>query len=570
MAVERVSRSSEGVSDESGDEYFSYRVRSEDEQCFIDEFGRFWTDAQFDLISSGFKSSAGNGGSTGPGDDERVDPVADPVRARDILLNPRSEIRLSPRPFVLALADYLHAAGADAPREIDALSQQHDFYLLEFRVGARPVGRERFTAVTVRFDHPGTEPVMTYLMSPDTSVGRLGTDVVGELDASLRLHLAVATEDSGKSRVIHRWRHQFLPASIVALGHNENYAEWRIAESKHLIGSIPFVTVTCVPKGCRSLTVSATGSYQVARSLPWWPRPTTVEIDTVKPVVVDLPNPVGAVAVGGSARPRAGRPVATAAHAPALEPSAAAVVITMVDVEYQAVRRYLGSGPREQVEHGTIYEVGRFSGRHHEWSVAATQIGPGNDVASVELERAVRVFDPDVVLLIGVAGGRKDASLGDVVVADAVYDYESGKAVKSGVLPRIKTESPSYGLVGRSRRVALDDQWLDRLAPEHRDPRPSVFVKPIAAGSKLVAHDRSATARLIDLNCGDAVAVEMEGVGFLRAAYRNDRVSALVVRGVSDLLTGKNEQHDRQWQPVAAARAAAFAFEVLANYDPRT
>jgi hypothetical protein len=40
-------------------------------------------------------------------------------------------------------------------------------------------------------------------------------------------------------------------------------------------------------------------------------------------------------------------------------------------------------------------------------------------------------------------------------------------------------------------------------------------------------------------------------------------VAALVIRGISDLLTGKNTADDEYWQPAAARHAAAFAFELL-------
>jgi nucleoside phosphorylase len=55
----------------------------------------------------------------------------------------------------------------------------------------------------------------------------------------------------------------------------------------------------------------------------------------------------------------------------------------------------------------------------------------------------------------------------------------------------------------------------------------------------------------------------MEGHGFLEAAYMNPRVDALVIRGISDLLTGKDKHGDDYWQPAASRHAAAFAVEFL-------
>jgi nucleoside phosphorylase len=172
-------------------------------------------------------------------------------------------------------------------------------------------------------------------------------------------------------------------------------------------------------------------------------------------------------------------------------------------------------------------------------------------------------FAPDVAMFVGIAGGLKDVEHGDVVAADAVYDYETGKDGGDAYLARIKTTAPSFPLVQRARAVARSAEWQTRVLPHSPERHPSAFVKPIAAGSKIVGHDRSRTAQLLYAHCGDAVAVDMESCGFLHGAYVNEGVATLVVRGISDRLRDKSEDNDRRWQLPAARNAAAFAFEVL-------
>lgn len=57
----------------------------------------------------------------------------------------------------------------------------------------------------------------------------------------------------------------------------------------------------------------------------------------------------------------------------------------------------------------------------------------------------------------------------------------------------------------------------------------------------------------------------MEGSGFLRAVYANQDVHGLVIRGISDLLDGKETADASGSQERAAAHAAAFALQVLAK-----
>lgn len=69
------------------------------------------------------------------------------------------------------------------------------------------------------------------------------------------------------------------------------------------------------------------------------------------------------------------------------------------------------------------------------------------------------------------------------------------------------------------------------------------------------APDReSVLARFLRDNYGDAVAVDMEGFGVLEAAHQR-KVAALVVRGISDLLSDKAER-DR-WLARFAMRSSS-------------
>ncbi|UMP04068.1 5'-methylthioadenosine/S-adenosylhomocysteine nucleosidase [Amycolatopsis sp. EV170708-02-1] len=241
------------------------------------------------------------------------------------------------------------------------------------------------------------------------------------------------------------------------------------------------------------------------------------------------------------------------------------VVCAALGVEYLAVRDHLRGPFAEREERGTLYQIGVFPTGRGPCRVALTQTGAGATHAGIELERAISVFHPQMVLFVGVAGGRKDVSLGDVVIADHIYDYESGRETATDFLPRIKTAAPTTRLLRRAQQLARDEAWQHRILPATPATAPKAVVKPIAAGGKVVGDTGSATARFLDRHCGDAAAVEMEGHGFLHGAYLNDGVQALVVRGISDLLSGKSGAADEHWQPVASRHAAAFAFELLAH-----
>jgi nucleoside phosphorylase len=224
------------------------------------------------------------------------------------------------------------------------------------------------------------------------------------------------------------------------------------------------------------------------------------------------------------------------------------------------------SGVKEHRVKGTVFEVGTFYGQHYVWTVAVAQVGSTGEKAAAHAERACAAFSPSYILFVGVAGGRKDVRRGDVVMADSVYDYQTGKEDEHGLRPRFKTHHSSHELVQRGQAVARRGRWQDDILPSSPLPsRPTAFVKPIAAGGRVIASDRAETAIIIAQHCGDAVAVETMSFSFLYGGHINPMVSAGVVCGISDLLSDKNEANDEQWQPIAASNAAAFTFAMLAE-----
>ena len=173
-------------------------------------------------------------------------------------------------------------------------------------------------------------------------------------------------------------------------------------------------------------------------------------------------------------------------------------------------------------------------------------------------------------LFVGVAGGIKDLKHGDVVASSKVYAYESGKDQREGFRPRPSVQLPAYGLEqrplrGRGAGLAAAHQ---RVRPRRAGAAPVAKVGPIAAGEKVLASNRTQIYKFVRENYGDALAVEMEGHGFLLGVHMNHPTQGIVIRSISDCISDKSETSDENWQPVAARHAAAFAFQVLAKLSP--
>lgn len=245
-------------------------------------------------------------------------------------------------------------------------------------------------------------------------------------------------------------------------------------------------------------------------------------------------------------------------------PAAELVVVTALGLEHQAVQAHVTDASEITSAIGTVYTLGDLGTNGPR--VALLQTGQGNAPAAVETERALALFAPRAVMFVGVAGGLKNNPLGTVVAADDVYDYSHVAEDPDRDRSRIKTLRASHRAVQAAQASARGGGWLSRrVEPATGWPdtaEPSAVVKPIAAGPRLVRVSDGPTAQWIADHANDAAAIEMEGWGFLQAAYAHPGCDALVVRGLSDRLGDKNAVQDDRWQPAAAANAAAFAVDV--------
>jgi len=243
------------------------------------------------------------------------------------------------------------------------------------------------------------------------------------------------------------------------------------------------------------------------------------------------------------------------------------LIVTALQLERHAIRAHLRD---VRIEHasGLFADRGSFSAGTANLNVAVIETGAGNVDAAVLTSRAEELLRPKVIVMAGVAGGLKDVAIGDVVASSKVYWLESGK--QSGDFqPRPDFAPVSNSLVQVARAVATDELWRERIKdpggswpPANRAP--AGLVAPVVAGEKVLADRRPEVARLAREFYGDALLVDMEDFGTLRGGRSTERARVFAVRGTSDLVEGKQEADTAGSQPLAAANAAAFVFELLA------
>ncbi|RCG20511.1 purine phosphorylase [Streptomyces diacarni] len=235
------------------------------------------------------------------------------------------------------------------------------------------------------------------------------------------------------------------------------------------------------------------------------------------------------------------------------------VILTALNLEYQAVRQKLASPQMHRHERGTRFEVGTVQGTT--CCVALGLTSKGNHSAAVIAERAIQEFSPVAVLFVGVAGALWDATrLGDVVMASHVYAYHGGTSEDDGLKARPRAWEAPHGISQLASHLARLNDWADSASGHEGAPR--VRFGAVAAGEVVQNSRISAEAKWIRQHYNDALAIEMEAAGVAQAGHLSGAPVA-IIRGISDRADGtKNSTDDRNWQPQAAANAAAFAIRL--------
>ncbi|MBL7781576.1 MAG: 5'-methylthioadenosine/S-adenosylhomocysteine nucleosidase [Saprospiraceae bacterium] len=243
------------------------------------------------------------------------------------------------------------------------------------------------------------------------------------------------------------------------------------------------------------------------------------------------------------------------------------LLLTPLQLEFDAVARHVHNRKSTVLEAAT-YETGSFDGAHHSYRVVLCQPGMKNVEMALATERAIQKFQPQFVLLIGIAGGVKDVHIADVLIATKAYGYDAGKEDADGFKARPSAESFSADLLTYAQQLSRSPAWKKRTTDQAPDA--SIFLGPIAAGDKVVASTNNPTFQRIKQHFNDTLGLEMEVAGFATALQKYRHIHSLAIRGISDLCEGKSETDKENWQPVAADRAAAVAFELLYQLDTST
>lgn len=233
------------------------------------------------------------------------------------------------------------------------------------------------------------------------------------------------------------------------------------------------------------------------------------------------------------------------------------LLLCAVQVEWDSLKSLLTSPVSDTVLTDPALR-GRIEYSGRTMTAALVEVGMGSMPSGQATLQAVERYRPRLVVFVGIAGGIKDVRIGDVVIADKVYYYESGKLVDGTFQGRSDTRLVPANLKGIARKLRSSFQ-PDKFR---------VFTGAIASGEKVVADVGADELARIRSQCGDALALEMEGSAVLSAIDRAEvNPDYFLVRGVSDLIAGKSATDAGGGQQSASENAKAVALKLIIAWD---
>lgn len=251
-------------------------------------------------------------------------------------------------------------------------------------------------------------------------------------------------------------------------------------------------------------------------------------------------------------------------------------IITAVDAESQAVRKYLGvdnwetsPSTRDGYWYLATYEDETKNSKVRIALAEARQMGLS--AAAIEATKACYLFHPRYLFMVGITAGRKDKTrIGDVVVPTSVWDYGAGKWIGEDFLPNFQQVATSDIVRHRTRVIKNDDEWASatRMAaaeagikiPQHP---PKVVEGPFVSGAAVV-DSKEIWDHILKQN-RKTLAIDMEAYAVALAGHNclgTKGPEVIIAKSVCDFAIGKNDD-GREY---AAFTSVSFMKEYLRRF----
>lgn len=241
------------------------------------------------------------------------------------------------------------------------------------------------------------------------------------------------------------------------------------------------------------------------------------------------------------------------------------IVTALEEPEMEAIHRLPWSweGPTP-IDDATFIRSGTFSSGGRQFK-AISAVAPRMGMVSAALLTATltQLCRPRFIIMAGIcAGVRGKSKIGDILFADATWDWQSGKRVRVDNTPDFDVDphfiSPPEWVNSRATLLRNDQRFWDEVRREFPGAPQEVLrlhVGAVASGSAVLADGKLVAD--ITKQKRSMLGVEMEVYGVYAAAEvaSRPRPTAFAFKSVCDFANEKKSDEYRQYAAYTSARA---------------
>lgn len=244
-------------------------------------------------------------------------------------------------------------------------------------------------------------------------------------------------------------------------------------------------------------------------------------------------------------------------------------IITILEEEAAAVIKALSMNEMKLNVNERLYFSAQIQAEEKTHTVVMTQaFAQGNEAVAGAYNDMVYRFDPEIIILVGIAGGLSDdVDFGSVVLSHEIISYELRKDTPEGIQRRGRVNATPVNVLPFYQRL------LRKIAKEplhsYNSPKKPihVIIGDIASGNAVIANELSEIRKWINAFNDKVVACEMEAYGVSSAFYEgqltpNRTATYCVIRGISDM-ADPNKNMKPTYRKEAANNAAIVMKEFI-------
>ena len=223
------------------------------------------------------------------------------------------------------------------------------------------------------------------------------------------------------------------------------------------------------------------------------------------------------------------------------------VIITAVDVEMEEIKKVLSNIEDLNINDEVIYYQTNIINKKKEKIsvVICQQLRKGMVAAANLTTKSIDMFNPDCVIMLGIAGGnKKEVEFGDIVIASDAIDYCSGSIEENedksvNFLPDSQSIPATSLIMRQFRKYKNNIQLLREIRDDCGDLKESrdisLHIGKMATGPAVIKSKKFADEYLKKHN-KDYLAIDMETFGVYYAARysQNTNIQYVSVKSISD------------------------------------